>query len=337
MQWRARRRDGFSKMCGFNFAVSFAFACLFLFAGMAPVDHDLYTSNIAPQMRGSVEPDDDAWPVDSLDSAVPEEPNAEVPANEPGEARKPTALERARAALAQSSAEALSDEELCTTLVEVARGSDLPVGFFTSLIWRESRFDHEAISPAGAMGIAQFMPEVADKFRLDAFDSRSALPASARLLRNLRARFGNLGLAAAAYNAGPKRVSDWLEGRSSLPKETQDYVQIITGRPASHWQSVKPHTAVYRVPARVPCQRLSTFASVEHAERAQQEQALAEEIRIAEQKAREAARRLAEERAKQRKTRTVAAARLKIAARVQASKPAAARHPAPMRLAQVKR
>src|ERR1043165_85978 len=183
MQWRARRRAGFSKMCGFNFAVSLPSACLFLFAGVAPVDHDLYTSNIAPQMRGSVEPDDDAWPVDSLDSAVPEEPNAEVPANEPGEARKPSGP-----ALAQSSAEALSDEELCTTLVEVARGSDLPVGFFTSLIWRESRFDHEAISPAGAMGIAQFMPEVADKFRLDAFDSRSALPASARLLRNLRAR-----------------------------------------------------------------------------------------------------------------------------------------------------
>jgi len=333
-----------------KFAASFALGCVFLFAGMAPVDHDPYSGTVAPQARGTVQPEDNAWPIDSrwpidsawpidnVDSAMPEEPTADVPASEPGEPRKPTALERAKAALAQSSAEALSNEELCSTLLEVARGSDLPLGFFTNLIWRESRFDREAISPAGAMGIAQFMPDVADKFRLDAFDSRSALPASARLLRSLRARFGNLGLAAAAYNAGPKRVADWLEGRSSLPKETQDYVQIITGRPAAHWQSVKPHTAVYRVPARVPCHRLSTFASVEHAERAQQEQALAEEIRIAEQKAREAARRMAEERAKQRKTRTAAhSARLKIAARVQADKAKPARHQPPMRLAQVKR
>ena len=104
------------------------------------------------------------------------------------------------------------------------------------------------------MGIAQFMPDVAEKLSLDAFDSRSALPASGRLLRTLRARFGNLGLAAAAYNAGPKRVSDWLEGRSGLPKETKDYVQIITGRPAAHW--VKQQAVVYRVPRYVPCHRL---------------------------------------------------------------------------------
>jgi len=79
-------------MRGFNFAVSFAFACVFLFAGMAPVDHDLYTSNIAPQVRGSVEPDDNAWPIDSVDSAIPEEPTDGVPNTEPGEPRKPTAL-----------------------------------------------------------------------------------------------------------------------------------------------------------------------------------------------------------------------------------------------------
>jgi len=193
--------------------------------------------------------------------------------------------------------------------------------------------DERMLAEAGCN--LMFMPDVAEKMSVDAFDSRSALPASARLLRNLRARFGNLGLAAAAYNAGPKRVADWLDGRSSLPKETQDYVYLITGRLAAHWHSVKPQTVVYRVPGQVPCHRLQTFASVERAERAQQEQVLAEEIRLAELRAREAARRLAEEQAKQRKV-VARSARLQIASRVQAGK-SAARRQAPMRLAQAKR
>jgi len=311
----------------FTFAASCAFGCIALFGGAAPANHDPYTMGIAPEAAVIGQTEEVA--------PRPEEPGAEVPASAPGEPRKPTALERAKAALAGSNAAVLSNEELCTTLLDVARTSDLPLGFFTNLIWRESRFDHDAISPVGAMGIAQFMPDVAEKMSVDAFDSRSALPASARLLRNLRARFGNLGLAAAAYNAGPKRVADWLDGRSSLPKETQDYVYLITGRLAAHWHSVKPQTVVYRVPGQVPCHRLQTFASVERAERAQQEQVLAEEIRLAELRAREAARRLAEEQAKQRKV-VARSARLQIASRVQAGK-SAARRQAPMRLAQIKR
>jgi Transglycosylase SLT domain len=55
---------------------------------------------------------------------------------------------------------------------------------------------------------------------LDAFDPAQALPKSAEFLRELRAQFGNLGLAAAAYNAGPQRVQDWLAGKRRLPSET---------------------------------------------------------------------------------------------------------------------
>jgi soluble lytic murein transglycosylase-like protein len=89
----------------------------------------------------------------------------------------------ARAALAQSNAPALSNNEVCTRLIDVARANALPVGFFTNLIWRESKFDHEAISRAGAMGIAQFVPDVAEKLGFNAFDARDALPASGQLLR----------------------------------------------------------------------------------------------------------------------------------------------------------
>ena len=148
----------------------------------------------------------------------------------PNDDRGSTPLERARSALAQSNAPTLSNNEICSNLIDIARANALPVGFFTNLIWRESKFDHEAISRAGAMGIAQFMPDVAEKLGLDAFDARNALAASGRLLRTLLARFNNLGLVAAAYNAGPKRVFGWLRQRSTLPKETRDYVSIITGR-----------------------------------------------------------------------------------------------------------
>jgi hypothetical protein len=80
------------------------------------------------------------------------------------------------------------------------------------------------------------MPKTASGRGLaDPFEPASALQESAEFLRELRQQFGNVGLAAAAYNAGPKRVQDWLAKRASLPRETQNYVEIITGRSAQTW------------------------------------------------------------------------------------------------------
>ena len=64
----------------------------------------------------------------------------------------------------------------------------------------------------------------------------TAIAESAAYLADLAAEFGNVGLAAAAYNAGPERVRDWLADQSSLPWETVDYVQFITGRPVEDWK-----------------------------------------------------------------------------------------------------
>src|SRR5437870_3050543 len=81
-----------------------------------------------------------------------------------------------------------------------------------------------------AQGIAQFMPGTAAERRLlDPFDPVQALPKSAEFLRELREQLGNLGLAAAAYNAGPQRVRDWLSGARPLPAETHNYVLAVTG------------------------------------------------------------------------------------------------------------
>jgi hypothetical protein len=129
-----------------------------------------------------------------------------------------------------------SPDSFCRALAIAAAANELPIAFFTRLIWQESRFNPEAVSRAGAQGVAQFMPATA-KWRglADPFDPFAAIAASAQHLRDLNREFGNLGLAAAAYNAGPGRVRDWLAGRRTLPGETQAYVRIVTGHSAEEW------------------------------------------------------------------------------------------------------
>ncbi|MBA7484060.1 hypothetical protein ES707_19583 [subsurface metagenome] len=126
--------------------------------------------------------------------------------------------------------------EFCHALRGAAEASGIPVPFFARLIWQESRFKSNEVSHAGAQGVAQFMPGTAAEVGLDdPFDPMKALPASAKFLRKLRDDFGNLGLAAAAYNAGPGRVQKWLAREGGLPRETRDYVRIITGTKAEDW------------------------------------------------------------------------------------------------------
>src|SRR6202008_4279844 len=106
----------------------------------------------------------------------------------------------------------------CFLLEPAPLATDLPVEFFARVIWQESSFRPDAVGPVTrsgerAQGIAQFMPGTASERRLlDPFDPVQALPKSAEFPRELLDQFGNLGLAAAAYNAGPRRVQEWLAG-----------------------------------------------------------------------------------------------------------------------------
>jgi len=132
-------------------------------------------------------------------------------------------------------------EAMCLMIESAAKANDLPLEFFARVIWQESRFQSGAIGPMTrrgerAQGIAQFMPGTASERRLlDPFDPVQALPKSAEFLSELRAQFGNLGLAAAAYNAGPHRVQEWLAGSGSMPQETRNYVVAITGTTVDTW------------------------------------------------------------------------------------------------------
>jgi soluble lytic murein transglycosylase-like protein len=134
-------------------------------------------------------------------------------------------------------------ESLCLMIESAARSQNLPLEFFARVIWQESRFQSDVVGPRTrsgdrAQGIAQFMPRTAaERGLLDPFDPVQALPKSAEFLRELADQFGNLGLAAAAYNAGPGRLREFLSGRRPLPAETRNYVLAITGISVDEWAS----------------------------------------------------------------------------------------------------
>jgi hypothetical protein len=79
----------------------------------------------------------------------------------------------------------------------------------------------------------------------------------------LRDQFGNLGLAAAAYNGGSGRVQKWLDGRGKMPRETRDYVRIVTGSPIEEWRPKANANVAQagRIPQRVPCPAVVAMAA----------------------------------------------------------------------------
>ena len=155
---------------------------------------------------------------------------------------------------------------VCDLIEAQAQQNGLPKDFFARLIWKESRFDPNAVSPVGAEGIAQFMPGTAKMRGLaNSFDIEQAIPASAKYLAEMKASYGNLGLAAAAYNAGESRVSRWLASGGFLPMETESYVFDVMGEPVdkfadkSYAGTVQPLDP--RMSFAVACRRLPVIMS----------------------------------------------------------------------------
>jgi hypothetical protein len=153
-------------------------------------------------------------------------------------------------------------EAMCLMIESAARAQGLPLEFFARVIWQESRFQSDAVGPVTrsgqrAQGIAQFMPGTASERRLlDPFDPVQALPKSAEFLNELRNQFGNLGLAAAAYNAGPRRVQEWLAGSGPMPQETRNYVVAITGSTVDAWAKAGSNTKLIDHAPTTSCRQL---------------------------------------------------------------------------------
>lgn len=104
----------------------------------------------------------------------------------------------------------------------------VPPELLTALVWSESAFSADAVSHAGAIGLAQLMPGTAAMMNVDPHDPRQNLEGGARYLAAQLDRFGSVDLALAAYNAGPARVA--RTGGIPNITETQNYVQIVTQR-----------------------------------------------------------------------------------------------------------
>ncbi len=168
-------------------------------------------------------------------------------------------------AIIVSPAKTVTVERICTLIATEAKANSIPPELFARLIWKESRFDHQAVSPVGAEGIAQFMPGTAKLVGLkDPFNIDEAIPASASHLSDLKRNLGNFGLAAAAYNAGEGRVSRWLSSGGFLPLETEDYVLDITGEPADNFAARGTEVAVKPLDAKLTfdegCRKLPIIA-----------------------------------------------------------------------------
>jgi hypothetical protein len=135
-------------------------------------------------------------------------------------------------------------------VTEAARRFGIPATWIRAVMAIESRARRDAISPKGAMGLMQIMPDTWTELRAryalagDPFDPHDNILAGAAYLRELHDRYGSPGFLA-AYNAGPRRYEDYLGGRRSMPSETVAYVAALAplidendgARPASRANS----------------------------------------------------------------------------------------------------
>jgi surface antigen len=129
----------------------------------------------------------------------------------------------------------LPNSPYVSVALSAARTAGIPDTTFVRQINVESGFNPKAVSPAGAIGIAQFMPATASGLGINPWDPVQALAAAARYMANLIHSYGgDEAKALAAYNAGSGTVNwavavggtDW---RAYLPIETQHYLQNILG------------------------------------------------------------------------------------------------------------
>lgn len=116
--------------------------------------------------------------------------------------------------------------QYAAALTQAAAGANVSPALLSALVWQESRWNQAAISPKGAVGLAQLMPGTARDLGVNPADPVANLTGGARYLRQLLDQFdGNVENALAAYNAGPGRVRS--SGGVPAIAETRNYVASI--------------------------------------------------------------------------------------------------------------
>ncbi len=126
----------------------------------------------------------------------------------------------------------VAPDPVAATVAEAAQRYGIPTSWIRAVMQAESGGDARAVSPKGAMGLMQIMPETWAELRLryglgaDPFDPHDNVLAGAAYLRELHDRYGSPGFLA-AYNAGPARYEDHLATDQPLPAETRAYVALL--------------------------------------------------------------------------------------------------------------
>jgi cell wall-associated NlpC family hydrolase len=129
---------------------------------------------------------------------------------------------------ATSSGSALAGVPYADLFSRAASRYGVDASLLAAMANQESGFDSQAVSPAGAQGLMQFMPSTAAGLGVDPLDPNSAIDGAARYLSSLKKQFGSTDLALAAYNAGPGTVSRY--GGIPPYSETQNYVRSVMSK-----------------------------------------------------------------------------------------------------------
>ncbi|HEX4294533.1 MAG TPA: lytic transglycosylase domain-containing protein [Rhizomicrobium sp.] len=138
-------------------------------------------------------------------------------------------LASAEPVLARGGITATSADPFAAFVTEASQRFAIPASWIRAVMKAESFGDRRAISPKGAMGLMQIMPETWSALRVryglgsNPYDPRDNILAGAAYLRELHDRYGSPGFLA-AYNAGPARYESYLTTGRALPSETQSYV-----------------------------------------------------------------------------------------------------------------
>ncbi len=123
-------------------------------------------------------------------------------------------------------------QQYAVALTQAATAANISPALLAALVWQESRWNPQAVSRKGAMGLAQLMPATARNLGVNPADPIANLNGGARYLRQLLDQFGgDVEKALAAYNAGPGRVRS--AGGVPAIAETKAYVMSIVRRVSS--------------------------------------------------------------------------------------------------------
>ena len=226
----------------------------------APAEKTAVEKPILPAANDLVQHDPNA-----AKEETPVEQTSSPPAAEAAEAKRGDEFAAPESQAGNAAETSGLTDSMCLILESAAAANGLPLEFVARVIWQESRFKPNAIGPTTrtghrAQGIAQFMPYTAtERGLLNPLDPETALPEAAEFLAELRREFGNLGLAAAAYNAGPGRVRDFIDGRGVMPAQTRHYVRAITGRSVEEWAALGRETGKDGITRPTSCRSLAAL------------------------------------------------------------------------------